>query len=70
MKKLIYNNTILLFLNIEDMLIMEKGDLKEIKENYLMTYNNCIIFNYFDLKHHKNIIKDKIINYVFKIKKK
>jgi group I intron endonuclease len=39
---------------------MNRGDLKKIKENYLTSYENCIIYNYHDLKHHKNIIKDKI----------
>jgi group I intron endonuclease len=49
---------------------MGNGDLKKIKENYLMTYDNCIIFNYFDLKHHKNIIKDKINKLCFQNQKK
>jgi group I intron endonuclease len=60
MKKLIYNNSILLFLNVNDMSTLKKNELKKIKEEYLLTYENCIIFNYFDLKNHKNIIKDKI----------
>jgi len=60
MKKLIYNKTILLFLDTNDIETLEKGDLKKIKDDYLLIYDNCVIFSYFDIKYHKNIIKDKI----------
>lgn len=60
MKKLIYNNTIILFLNVNDMISLENGELKKLKENYSITYDNCIIYNYFDIKNHKNLIKDRI----------
>jgi group I intron endonuclease len=60
MKKIIINKTILLFLNINDMISFKKNELLKIKQNYLESYDNCIIYNYFDLKNHKNIIKDKI----------
>jgi group I intron endonuclease len=60
MKKIIIDKTILLFMNIDDMMKLQNGDLKKIKEDYLSKYDNCIIFNYFDLKNHKNVIKDKI----------
>jgi len=66
MNKLIYNNTIILFLNINEMLTFKNGDIKKIKDNYLLTYQNCLIYNYFDLKNHKNIIKDKINKLCFK----
>jgi group I intron endonuclease len=61
MKKLTYNNSIFLFLDINDMSNLKKNDLKKIKEDYLLSYQNCIIYNYFDLKNYKNIIRD-IIN--------
>ena len=60
MKNLIYNNTILLFLNIDDFFNLKKGELKEIRNKYLEKYDHCIIYNYFDLKNHKNLIKDRI----------
>lgn len=60
MKRIIINKTILLFLNINDMISFKKNELLKIKQNYLESYDNCIIYNYFDLKNHKNIIKDKI----------
>lgn len=60
MKTLTYNKTIIIFLNINDMTSLRNGELKEIKKEYLKTYDNCIIYNYFDLKEHKNVIRDKI----------
>lgn len=60
MKKLTYNKTILLFLSINDMITLKNGELKKIKDEYLNTYDNCIIYNYYELKHHKKLIKDKI----------
>lgn len=60
MKSLVINNTIILFLSIDDMVNLKRNDLKKIKNNHLNTYDNCIIYNYFDLKNHKDLIRDKI----------
>ncbi|MFW6273097.1 MAG: hypothetical protein ACOC2U_04900, partial [bacterium] len=60
MKKIIINKTILLFISISDINNLKKGELKKIKEEYLQSYDNCIIYNYFDLLNHKELIKDKI----------
>jgi group I intron endonuclease len=60
MKELIINNTVILFLNINDMINLKKGELITIKEDYLKNYDNCIIYTYHDLKNHKKIIQDKI----------
>lgn len=70
MKNLIYNNTILIFLDINDVISFKKNDLKLLKNNYLKTYDNCIIYNFFDLKNKKNIIKDKINKLKFYNQKK
>ncbi|MFW6225722.1 MAG: GIY-YIG nuclease family protein [bacterium] len=60
MKKLIIKNTLILFLNTNEFTQYARGDLKKIKESYLKIYDNCIIYNYFDLKNNKEIIRDKI----------
>lgn len=60
MKKLVINKTILIFLNINEMISLKYGDLKKIKEKYLTEFDNCIIYDYYQLKNKKNIIKDKI----------
>jgi hypothetical protein len=65
MKKLIINKTIILFLNKNDILTLKRGELKTIKSNYLSIYDNCIIYNYFDLKKHKELIRDKINKLMF-----
>lgn len=70
MKKLIYNKTILLFLNINDISSLKFGELMSIKNDYLKEYDNCIIYNYFELKNHKNLIKDKIDKIKFQNQKK
>ncbi len=60
MRKIVYNKTILLFLNINDLHVLKKGELKKIKDDLLIKYDNCIIYNYFDLKKHKSLIRDRI----------
>jgi len=65
MKRLIINRTIILFLNKHDFITLNKGDLKKIKEEFLLKYDNCIIYNYIDLKNHKPLIKDKINKLIF-----
>jgi len=60
MKRIIINKTIILFLNINDMISLKPNELKKIKEQYLLNYDNCIIYNYYDLMNHKLLIKDKI----------
>lgn len=59
MKKLIVNNTVLLFLEINDFYKYKNQDLLNLKKEYLNLYDNCIIYNYFDLKN-KTLIKNKI----------
>jgi len=59
MKKLIVNNTILLFLDIKDFYIYKNKDLLNLKKEYLTLYDNCIIYNYFDLEN-KILIKERI----------
>jgi len=66
MKKLIYGNTIILFLGINDMITLKNGEIKKIKDDYLLLYQNCIIYNYFDLKNHKAVIRDRINKLKFK----
>lgn len=65
MKKIIINKTIILFLNKEDIITLNNEDLKRIKGDYLLKYDNCIIYNYFDLKNHKQLIRDKINKLMF-----
>lgn len=60
MKKLIINNTVILFLQINDFTIYEKNNLLDLKKVYLKDYDNCLIYNYFDLKNKKEIIRDRI----------
>lgn len=60
MRKIIINKTIILFLNYNDLKILQKNELKTIKNDYLKQYDNCIIYNIFDIKNHKPLIKDKI----------
>jgi len=60
MKKIVINKTIILFLNINDMISLKQNELKKIKEQYLLEYDNCIIYNYYNLKNHKSLIRDKI----------
>lgn len=60
MKKIIINKTIILILSINDIINLEKGQLKKLKDDYLNNYDNCIIYNYFDLINNKQLIKDKI----------
>ncbi len=50
----------MLFLNTNEFSRLTRGDLKKIKEDRLKSYDDCIIYNYFDLKNHKDVIKDKI----------
>lgn len=47
------------------MMSLKCNELKKIKEDYLNNYDNCIIYNYFDLKNSKLIIKDKIEKLLF-----
>lgn len=42
------------------MIFLQKNELKLLKDEILKNSDNCIIYNYYDLKHHKNLIKDKI----------
>jgi group I intron endonuclease len=60
MKKLIYNKTVLVFLNTYDLINFKKNDLKDLKSDFLKKYDNCIIYNYFDILNNKDIIRDKI----------
>jgi group I intron endonuclease len=60
MKKIIINDTILLFLGINDFEKITKNDLINLKKKYLIKYDNCIIYNYYDLCNKKKIIRDKI----------
>lgn len=60
MKKIIINKTIMLFLNVDEILTLKRGDLKSIKDEYLKLYDNCIIYNYFTLKEKKEIIRDRL----------
>lgn len=60
MKKIVINNTIILFLSFNDMIKLERNELKKIKNDYLNKYDNCIIYNYYDILHHKKLIKDRI----------
>ena len=66
MNKIIVNNNILLFLNISDFNIITKNELIKIKNVYEKTYNKCIIYNYYDLKNNKEVIKDSINKMKFK----
>jgi group I intron endonuclease len=66
MKKIVINNTIILFLSINDMISLKRNDLKEIKKKYLNEYYNCIIYNYFDILNHKSLIRDRINKLKFK----
>jgi group I intron endonuclease len=59
MKKIVINKTIILFLNINDIISLKQTELKKIKEEHLLNYDNCIIYNYYDLMNHKLLIKDK-----------
>jgi group I intron endonuclease len=60
MQKIIVNNTILLFLGVNDFSKFENRGLLNLKNHYLKIYDNCIIYNYFHLLNNKNIIRDKI----------
>ena len=60
MKKIIINKTIFLFLSINDMQSLKMNELKKIKEEYLSKYDNCIIYNYYELRNKKSLIKDRI----------
>lgn len=70
MKKIVINDTILLFLSIEDMISLKLNELKELKNQMLNSYNNCIIYNYYDILNHKNLIRDRINKLNFKNQKK
>lgn len=70
MKKLVVNKTVLIFLNINDFESYSNRGLLEFKNEYLKKYDNCLIYNYFDLKNHKSIIKDKIDKLKFQNQKK
>jgi group I intron endonuclease len=59
MKKIIIDNTIVLFMEINDFYKYKNNDLLNLKKEYLKTYKNCSIYNYFDLKN-KQILKNKI----------
>ena len=60
MKKIIINKTIILFLGVKDLITFKRNDLKLIKNEYLETFDNVIIYNYYDVKHNKEIIRDRI----------
>jgi len=60
MNKIIINNTIILFLGINDFNKYTKNNLIQIKNELLKKYDNCLIYNYYDLRNKKHIIKDKI----------
>ena len=60
MKKIIINKTIILFLNIDEILTLKRAELKSIKNKYLKKYDNCVIYNYFTLKEKKEIIRDRL----------
>jgi len=60
MKSIVINDTIIIFLNISDFEKFKNRELLELKTDYLKKYSNCIIYNYFDLKNNKKIIRDKI----------
>ena len=60
MKKIIINKTIIIFLNVNDFDKYNNRNLINLKNEYLLTYDNCIIYNYFDLKNNKNLIKSRI----------
>lgn len=60
MKKIVINNTIILFLSIDDMIKFKRNELKKIKTDYLEKYDNCIIYNYYDILNNKNLINDRI----------
>jgi len=66
MKKIVINDTIILFLSINDMISLKRNNLKEIKKKYLNEYYNCIIYNYFDILNHKSLIEDRINKLKFK----
>jgi len=70
MKKIVVNKTLILFLNINDMISLDKGNLKKIKDEYLKIYDNCIIYNYYNILNHKQLIKDKINKLKFKNQKR
>lgn len=60
MKKLVINNTLFVFLDVNDFTEFTNRELLEFKNKQLKIYDNCIIYNYFDLREKKQIIKDKI----------
>lgn len=60
MKQIVINNTMLLFLEISDFTKFSNNELYKLKKEYLTEYDNCIIYNYFDLKYNKKLIRDKI----------
>lgn len=59
-KKIIVDKNIFLFISIDDFYSLKRGDLKTLKNDLLCEYDNCYIYNYYDLKKHKNLIKDKL----------
>ena len=73
MKKIIVDKTILLFLGINDFNKYTKNDLINKKNELLTEYDNCLIYNYYDLRDKKQMIIDKInkrLNKQFKIARK
>jgi len=60
MKKIVINDTIILFLSVNDMVELKRNELKKIKYDYLERYNNCIIYNYYNILNHKELIRDRI----------
>jgi len=60
MKEFKFNNTIVLFLNYKETINLEKSDLKKIKLVYSSKFESVIIYNYFDVKSSKKLIKDKL----------
>jgi group I intron endonuclease len=47
------------------MITLKSGELKTIKNNYLLTFDNCIIYTYYDLRNHKTLIRDRINKLMF-----